>query len=96
MYLAPERGNRAGSVDRGRTSVYALGVLLDVAVTGLPGTPRAPSDAIPNELVTICKKAIAEKPEERYLTPGELAQALSSFLGRQSKGRQRLRFWKRS
>jgi Ca-activated chloride channel family protein len=94
MYLAPERRNRAGAVDRGRISVYALGALLFMAVTGFPRMPRSRRQAIPRELETICEKAMAEKPEDRYMTPGELAQALSSFLGRQPKGRQG--FWKRS
>jgi serine/threonine protein kinase len=61
-----------------------------------PRPPRALRRSIPQELEAICLKAMARKPEDRYDTPGELAQALRQFLGgRQDPPERRRSFWKR-
>ena len=62
-------------------------------LTTTPRSPRALRRSIPRDLEAICLKAMARKPEERYATPGELAQALREFLGRQPE--RKTSFWKR-
>jgi hypothetical protein len=58
-----------------------------------PRPPRSIRRAIPKELESICLKAMARKPEDRYSTAGELAGALRSFLSPHTKLRKS--FWKR-
>jgi Ca-activated chloride channel family protein len=69
----------------------AIELLLSVSTT-TPRPPRAIRRSIPKELEAICLKAMARKPEDRYATPGELAQALRQFLG--AKPDRRKSFWK--
>jgi hypothetical protein len=57
-------------------------------------TPRSIRRSIPKELEAICLKAMARKAEDRYATPGELAEALRNYLGGQPVKRKR--FWKRT
>ncbi len=61
--------------------------------TMAPRSPRAVRRSIPKDLEAICLKAMARKPEDRYATPGELAQALRQFLSGQTERKQS--FWKR-
>jgi len=58
-----------------------------------PRSPRAIRRSIPKDVEAICLKAMARKPEDRYATPGELAQALRQFLSGQANRKQS--FWKR-
>ncbi len=62
-------------------------------LTTTPRSPRAIRRSIPKELEAICLKAMARKPEDRYATPGDLAQALRQFLSGQTDRKQS--FWKR-
>jgi Ca-activated chloride channel family protein len=55
-----------------------------------PTPPRRVVRSIPAELETICLKAMAKEPLQRYQTAGELAVALGEFL----KPRRRKGFWK--
>jgi serine/threonine-protein kinase len=55
-----------------------------------PTPPRRVVRSIPVELETICLKAMAKDPLQRYQTAGELAAALGEFL----KPRRRKGFWK--
>ena len=55
--------------------------------------PRRVKRSIPKDLESICLKAMARKPEDRYATPGELAQALRAFLTGQPDRKKG--FWKR-
>ncbi len=52
------------------------------------GTSRIPRKllAVPEYVAAIIKKLMAKKPEDRYQTPGELAQALDAALDRLAKG----------
>jgi len=61
--------------------------------TMTPRSPRAIRRSVPRELEAICLKAMARKPEDRYATPGELAEALRQFLSGQTERTQS--FWKR-
>ncbi|MGZ3471485.1 MAG: VIT domain-containing protein, partial [Isosphaeraceae bacterium] len=49
-----------------------------------PLSPRVVCQSISMELEAICLKAMARKPEDRYATPGDLAQALRQFLSGQT------------
>jgi len=62
-------------------------------LTKTPRSPRAVRRSIPKDLEAICLKAMARKPEDRYATPGDLAQALRQFLSGQTDRKQS--FWKR-
>lgn len=48
------------------------------------GTPKAPRQqlAVPEHVAAIVKKLMAKRPEDRYQTPGELAQVLDEALAR--------------
>jgi uncharacterized protein (TIGR03067 family) len=45
-----------------------------------PESLKTLRDDVPDELVAIVSKMMAKDPDERYLTPGEVADALESFL----------------
>jgi len=92
-YMAPEQ--LAGRAVDGRADVFALGVLLwELTVGGAPFPPTAarragcavlpPPGAIdpeyPPELEAIAMAALAEEPDARTATAGELARALDGFL----------------
>jgi len=66
---------------------------LNNVLTTTPRSPRAVRRSIPKDVEAICLKAMARKPEDRYATPGDLAQALRQFLHGQT-GRKKS-FWKR-
>ena len=66
---------------------------LQKVLTTTPRAPRAVRRSIPKDLEAICLKAMARKPEDRYATPGDLAQALRQFLRGQTDRKKS--FWKR-
>ena len=67
--------------------------ILQQVLTTTPRSPRAVRRSIPKDLEAICLKAMARKPEDRYATPGDLAQALRQFLSGQTDRKKS--FWKR-
>ncbi len=67
--------------------------VFQMVLTTTPRSPRSIRRSIPKDLEAICLKAMARKPEDRYATPGELAQALRQFLSGQTERKQG--FWKR-
>lgn len=84
-YQSPEQA-RGGVVDR-HTDVYALGVLLFEMVTdqippiGVLPNPRQVRPDLPVAVEQIILKAMAQYPEQRFQSAGELSKALSSALG---------------
>ncbi len=67
--------------------------VIQKVLTTTPRSPRAVRRSIPKDLEAICLKAMARKPEDRYATPGDLAQALRQFLSGQTDRKKS--FWKR-
>ncbi|HMF38547.1 MAG TPA: VWA domain-containing protein, partial [Isosphaeraceae bacterium] len=67
--------------------------VIQKVLTTTPRSPRAVRRSIPKDLEAICLKAMARKPEDRYATPGDLAQALRQFLRGQTDRKKS--FWKR-
>ena len=63
---------------------------LQQVLTTTPRSPRAVRRSIPKDLEAICLKAMARKPEERYATPSDLAQALRQFLSGQTDRKKSL------
>jgi hypothetical protein len=66
--------------------------ILQKVLVETPRMPRSLRRSVPKELEAICLKAMAKKPEDRYATADELAQALRQFLSDQPKKRRS--FWK--
>ncbi len=65
----------------------------NVILNSVPPAPRSIRRSIPKELEVICLKAMARKPEDRYTTAAELAEALRQFLSDQPARRRS--FWKK-
>jgi serine/threonine-protein kinase len=69
-------------------------VVIEYVLRGDPRAPRRVRRSVPKPLESICQKAMARRPEDRYASPGELAAELRRFLEAQPERRRS--FWKRS
>lgn len=83
-YMAPELFDREKNVDY-RADIYSLGVTFYKVFTGsLPSDPWvAPSQvnpALPAKLDSILLRALQRKPDDRYVTVKEFADALAALL----------------
>jgi hypothetical protein len=80
-YVAPEvvMGGRPTP----QTDQYGLGAILFFVLTGRHLYPAAPTEALARvdpRLAVICKRALAERPTERYRCVGDMARALQGYL----------------
>ncbi len=112
-YMPPELAEGRGTDLGPHTDIYLLGAILYEILTGHPphsglrfleviaraarGTRPELPDALPEELASICRKALAPDPRERFARVGELADALRAFQRHRESlrltrlGRERLR-----
>jgi len=61
------------------------GELRDQIVANEPPPPKTIRQGIPDELQSICLKCLAKAPADRYLTAGDLAQSLRSWLAKRPR-----------
>jgi len=55
-------------------------------LTGAVPSPSAAHGGVPPTLESICRKALAPSPEERFASAAEMAEALEAFLGEERSG----------
>ena len=83
-YMSPEQAT--GALLDGRSDVFSLGATLFEVLSGRP--PVGPHllslvRQVPPELIAVIRRAMAEKPEDRYATAADLAADLAAwFQGR--------------
>ena len=89
-YMSPEQAaGRAAEVGPA-SDIHALGATLYAILSGRPpgdgrkDSPRRVSRAVPRPLLAVCRKAMAERPADRYATAGELGAEVERWLAGES------------
>jgi len=87
-YAAPERV--AERIWDRRADVYSLGVIACELMTGRrPVADSAPADEAADAFQRVLARALAERPDDRYATAGDLADSLDEAAAGRSGGRAR-------
>lgn len=80
-YMAPEAKSGEAQAMGPAADIYALGVTLEAVLDRIPD-PEAPASGtpLPRKLRTIIARCREERPQDRYVSAGELAEDLRRFL----------------
>ena len=79
-YMSPEQARGDTDVNR-RTDIFSLGAILWFLLNGeAPGDCSAATATVPRPLRAICAKAMADDPNSRYESAGELAADVNRYL----------------
>ena len=90
-YVAPELRKEAAKIS-GSADIYSLGVILGKMLTGIvfeghfPKQLKDALEALPPEVETVFRKSVAESPQNRYATAGDMARALETALNQAPAG----------
>lgn len=95
MYMAPEQAAAEGARFGPHTDVYGLGAILHQIITGrtrhegkslnavllhaYQSSPFMYGEDVPEELATICNRACARAPEDRYASAEALREAVANY-----------------
>ena len=78
-YVAPELRKESTKIN-GSVDVYSLGVILGKMLTGIvfeghfPKQLKEALEALPPEVETVFRKSVAESPQNRYASAGDMAR----------------------
>jgi eukaryotic-like serine/threonine-protein kinase len=79
-YMSPEQARGDADINC-RTDIFALGAILWCLLNGeAPGDSSAATATVPRPLRAICAKAMADDPNTRYESAGELAADVNRYL----------------
>ena len=80
-YMSPEQA-RGGSIELDRrTDIFSLGAILAFMLTGsVRRELLAVNKSVPRPLRAICEKAMAEDPDARYQSAGEMTSDIECYL----------------
>lgn len=99
-YMSPEQAQNSDSID-GRSDIYSLGAVLYEILVGQPPAPQNPippatlNPKIHKHIETICLKALAPNPNDRYQNAKEFADDLDRFLYGQNIKARPVSRWER-